>query len=346
MNAMPLHDDLLETAMMWRQRMDAPEWDGVADAELEAWLQADARHAEAFARTSALFDFLDQHAAAPEMIAARRALLGRAQKVVRQRAGGGGRFVALPSRRMAAALMAGAVLAGLVAWPLTQRGDIYSTDRGERRVVTLQDGSRLSLDAETRIEVKYSDHARRLRLLRGQARFDVAKNVGRPFSVRARDRTVVATGTAFNIDILEPKVKVTLIEGRVMVLETPGSPILPRRAPTKAQDAVELRPGQQLVAPDGAPQRVMAAVDLDEATAWQRGKLMFDQEPLADAVAKVNRYSSRTVTVDPGAASVPVSGVFEAGDTNGFLEAISGFLPVSVVDGPNGVTIRATQARG
>ena len=91
---------------------------------------------------------------------------------------------------------------------------------------------------------------------------------------------------------------------------------------------------------------MIASVSVEEATAWQRGKLMFDQEPLADAVAKVNRYAPRTVKVEPSAAAVPVSGVFEAGDTNGFLEAITGFLPVSVVDGPGGVTIRAIEGRG
>lgn len=337
-------DALLEAAMTWRQRMDAPGWNSADDGELEAWLQADPRHAQAFARTGALFDFFDQHAAAPEMIAARRALLGRAQKLVRRRAGD----TARPSRRLAAALMGAAVLAGLVAWPLSQRGDVYVTDRGERRVLTLQDGSRVSLDAESKLRVKFTEHGRRLSLLKGQARFDVAKDASRPFSVRAGDKTVVATGTAFNIDILDPKVKVTLIEGRVLVMESPAGPsILPRREPApKPRPAVELRPGQQLVAPNDAPSRLVAAVDLGEATAWQRGKLMFDEEPLADAVAKVNRYASRPVTVDPAAAAVPVSGVFEAGDTNGFLEAITGFLPVSVVEGPQGVTIRATHGRG
>lgn len=352
MNAPPprerLSEALLETAMMWRQRVDAPDWDAAVDAELEAWLQADERHAEAFARTGALFDFLDQHAAAPEMIAARRALLGRAQKVVRQRVGGRGRFVPMPTRRMAAALIGMAALAGAGVYPLAQRGDIYSTDRGERRIVTLEDGSRVSLDAESKLQVKYADDARRLRLIKGQARFDVAKDVSRPFSVRARDRTIVATGTAFNIDILDPKVKVTLIEGRVLVLKSPSAPALlsGRQPGPKRPAAVELRPGQQLVAPQNASPQVVAAVNVEEATAWQRGKLMFDQEPLADAVAKVNRYAPRNVRVEPEAASVPVSGVFEAGDTNGFLEAITGFLPVSVVDGPGGVTIRAIEGRG
>lgn len=331
--AVQSRDAILEAAMTWRQRMDAPDWDARADAELEVWLQADERHAEAFARTGALWDYFDQHAAAPEMLAARKALLGRMQAQVQRRAGS--RF-GMPTRRMAAALAGVAILAALGAWPLATRGDVYQTERGERRLVTLDDGSRVSLDAETKLQVRFSDDARRLRLVRGQARFDVAKDVSRPFSVRAGDRTVVATGTAFNIDMLEPRVKVTLLEGRVLVLPTAKG----------TAKAVELQPGQQLVAPRDAPPKVVAVADVAEATAWQRGKLVFDQEPLADAVAKVNRYGSRRMSVDPSVAAVPVSGIFEAGDTNGFLEAITGFLPVSVVDDGNGVAIAPIEGRG
>jgi len=340
-----LHPDVIETAMIWRQRLDAPDWSAEDDARLETWLGADDSHVRAFERTGRLWDYFDQHAANPELIAARRALLGRVQRVVRQRAAGPGRFALMPSRRIAAALMGVAVLAGLSAYPLSQRGDVYSTGRGERRVVALEDGSRVSLDAESRVSVHYSDGARRLKLQKGQARFDVAHDVSRPFSVQARERTVIATGTAFNIDMLKPKVEVTLIEGRVLVVPAEPSRLLPGRKAAAPSKPVEMHAGEQLVAPNDAPD-TLASVDLDEATAWQRGKLMFDQEPLGDAVAKVNRYARRKIVIaDAATAAVPVSGVFEAGDTNSFLEAINGFLPVRVVEGADGVILRSAPAQ-
>ena len=124
----------------------------------------------------------------------RRDALHRAQRTARGRLSD---WRTPPRRAAIAAAVAGfMVLAGLGTWPLVDGVDVYRTGLNERRVVTLKDGSKVSLDAMSKISVRYSDDARRLTLQRGQARFDVAHDVSRPFSVRARDRTVVATGTA------------------------------------------------------------------------------------------------------------------------------------------------------
>src|SRR3546814_3333806 len=112
---------------------------------------------------------------------------------------------------------------GAYTWN-AQRGDVYRAVAGERRLITLEDGSKISLDARSEVRVRYSKDARRLELLGGQARFDVAHDSRRPFSVRARDQLVIATGTAFNIDMVGSTVLVTLIEGRVEVLEDIGMP--------------------------------------------------------------------------------------------------------------------------
>jgi transmembrane sensor len=335
-----MDEALLEEAMIRRQRMAAPSWSVEDDARLEAWLQADERHAQAFARSGAVFDIFEPHAAAPELLAARRALLGRVRRMTRDRAQGWS--LRLPGRRIAAGLAAAALLLAAGGYGLVQRGDIYQTGRGERRVVTLDDGSKLSLDAQTKVQVHYGRDARKLRLLRGQARFDVAHNLARPFSVRAGGRTVVATGTAFNIDLLGTAMRVTLIEGRVLVYADEAPKAAPGK-PAEAPRPVELRSGQQLLSTDRARRQVVAAVDLEETTAWQGGKLVFDDEPLAQAVARVNRYAERKITIaDPAAGAIRVSGVFDVGDSNAFLESVTGFLPVAATEGPDGVSLRST----
>src|SRR3546814_3917007 len=106
--------------------------------------------------------------------------------------------------------------------------DLYRTVLGERRVVTLADGSTVSLDAASEVRVAYSERARELALVRGQARFDVAHDPRRPFAVQARDQRVVATGTAFNVDLFGPQVLITLIEGHVQVLEATSSRAAPK----------------------------------------------------------------------------------------------------------------------
>ena len=119
---------------------------------------------------------------------------------------------------------------GVGSYTWLNRPDDYQTAAGERRVVTLADGSRLSLDASSEVTVQYRKHARDLHLLKGQARFDVAHDKSRPFSVVAGNQRVIATGTAFNIDMAGPKVFVTLIEGHVVVVnETEGATPAPQR---------------------------------------------------------------------------------------------------------------------
>ena len=338
-----LSDAVLEAAMAWRVRMAAPEWSGGDDAALEAWLQADARHDRAFERTGRMWDFFDHHHTAPELMIARRDVLDRAQRQARRRWAGPGRFVPLPGRRMAAAIGALAIVLGGGLFVLATRGEVYQTGPGERRVVTLADGSRLSLDTTTRVSVRYSKAARRLVLIRGQARFDVAHDTSRPFSVLAHDRTVVATGTAFNIDLLDPQVRVTLIEGRVMILSGGGRAL----AAAKPARPIELRSGQELVAGPSEAPRVVSHIDLRETTAWQQGKLIFDDEPLAEVVGRVNRYSDRKISIgDPAVGALKVSGVFDTGDIKAFVGSVTTYLPVAAVEGPDGVSLRSSAASG
>lgn len=322
---------VLDAAAAWRLRMDEPSWSPADEVALEAWLAEDDSHADAFARTGDVWDFFEEHAAAPEMMRARRDAIDRAQRRAGGRWAGAARLMRLPAPAKIAAGIAAAAVLGASAWPLVDGVDVYRTGFGERRVVTLTDGSKLSLDGRTKIEVRYSRGARELKLVSGQARFDVARDPLRPFKVAARDQTVVATGTAFNIDVSAPVVCVTLIEGRAVVLD---------RDALKAKP-VELRGGQQLTAPTDAPAKVEVA-NLSETTAWQQGKIIFDDEPLARAVERVNRYSQRQVVVGDAAASAQrVSGVFDAGDLDAFVEAVTYYLPVDAETSDDRVVLRA-----
>jgi transmembrane sensor len=319
-------DAVLETAAGWRMRMDEPGWTPADEQALEAWLAQDPAHEEAFARTGEVWDFFDEQAAAPEMMRARRDAIDRAQR----RAAGPGWLLRAPRPAKIAAGIAAAAVLGAGVYPLVDGTDVYRTGFGERRVVTLEDGSRLSLDGRTRIVVHYTKGARELKLVSGQARFDVARDPLRPFKVAARDQTVVATGTAFNIDVSDPVVCVTLIEGRAIVLDRDAMNAKP----------VELRTGQQLVAPAGA-KPVVEVANLTEATAWQQGKIIFDDEPLARAVERVNRYSERQVTVgDAAARAQRVSGVFDAGDVDAFVEAVTYYLPVDAAPADDRIVLR------
>jgi transmembrane sensor len=103
----------------------------------------------------------------------------------------------------------------------------------------------------------------------------------------------------------------------------------------KAKPSVSLTPGQQLVAARHTQPRV-ASADLQVAAAWEAGHLVFHDEPLSAVVERVNRYTEHPVTVDPSAADIRISGVFNAGDVGSFVSAITGYFPVQATTTGNG----------
>jgi transmembrane sensor len=316
----------LAEASAWRTSLTEAGLEG--SPELEAWLDADADNAKAWRQVNAGWSAVGDAAVSLEAIALRREVLGRA----RRQGGARGRIHATPAR-IAARLGAAACIAAVVIVGADRLlgGADYHTALGERRVVTLSDGSRVSLDSRTRVRVRYFE-GRRLDLLSGQARFDVAHDARRPFSVHAGDETVVATGTSFNIDLLGDRVRVTLLQGHVTVLPDAGvtaRPALSAGAPTLhgANAAVELVAGQALVGePSAEPQIVPASVE--RTTAWESGQLVFEDETLAAAAASVSRYAEHPVIAEPDVARLRLSGVFNTGDPGAFVDAVTHYLPV------------------
>jgi len=245
-------------------------------------------------------------------------------------------------RQIAAAVVVVLVLAGGVA--ALRLPTTYETAVGERRVITLSDGSRLSLDSNTKVTVRYSRRARMLNLERGRSRFDVAHDVTRPFSVTAGAETVIAVGTSFDVERLDGEVVVTLLEGKVVVSPTKSDVAVPaENGPQRAKlhdQPVKLSAGQQLVASTtNAP--AITPANLQAATAWESGRLEIYDEPLNEVVARVNRYASDPILLDPRIADLRVSGVFNAGDVNAFVDAVTTYFPVEAVADNGRISLRA-----
>ncbi len=196
-------------------------------------------------------------------------------------------------------------------------------------MLTLADGSIVNLDARSRLRVSFENEVRFVALESGQASFQVAKDPARPFRVRAGEHTVVALGTEFNIEILRDTLLVTLIEGHVAVVASESDAASGSALPeTGSESAVELNVGQQFVAAGRERAQVRNGVDLGRATAWQNGKLFFNDEPLASAAERMNRYARVQIQVDPAIERIGISGVFKAGDTNAFMDAVTSYFPV------------------
>jgi transmembrane sensor len=316
----------LEEAAAWRLRL-ARDPSAEFSADYAAW-RGEAANQEALAAIDKGWAAIGLVSTAPEMLAMRQQALARIRRA------GGNPSRRFPWARIAAALVVTALLgAGLYRIALLQP-DTYRTEIGERRVVALADGSQISMDSDTKIQVEYSKTARTLTLERGRARFDVAHDTSRPFTVTAGNETVVAVGTSFDVEKLGSTVLVTLIQGQVVVKDEHGHSST--RTETKPHSSVSLTAGQQLVASAAAPLPTVSTADLQVTGAWEAGHLVFRDEPLSAVVARVNRYTEHPVTLDPAIAAIRISGVFNAGDVGSFVSALTAYVPVQATTTASG----------
>ena len=119
----PVTDEMLEAAMLWRQRLDSGEWSVDDEANFEVWLQADERHALAYEEIRELCGFIDKHAASPELIGARKDVLASVHRRARLRWTGPAMVLRVPTRRAIAAVLVAGVVGSAGAWALVGRGD-------------------------------------------------------------------------------------------------------------------------------------------------------------------------------------------------------------------------------
>lgn len=193
----------------------------------------------------------------------------------------------------------------------------FASAAGQIRTVTLPDGSRVTLDSDSALAVNFTPSERRLTLMKGRARFDVAHDANHPFIVTAQASEVIAHGTIFDVDLDGKQPLVSLLRGSVEVRKPlVASVVTPRQGHF-------LRPGQALYV--GAdPLTSKAGPSPDSQGDWTSGMLSFDDRPLSDIVAGTNRYApSKIVLTDPDLGALHYSISFPAKDSGGLAQALS-----------------------
>lgn len=327
--------DQLETAANWCLRLAEGPLTPSEQEMFDAWTGESPDNLAAFERSVGMWRQLGDVSAAPEFIDLRERALTAYRRQNRRR--WVGRTIGIRTIAAIAATLLVMIGAG---WWWQMQPDVYRTGLGERRVVMLDDGSRASLDGATELDVRMRGDRRALQLLSGRAKFDVARDPLKPFSVRAGNKLVVATGTSFSVELANGKLRVVLYEGRVAVLDVPadgGEPVATGLTERTVERA--LVPGRELVAGmDGGPARILAA-DPSRSLAWEAGQLVFDDEPLSLAVSRINRHSARRVKLLGTAGQLRVNGVFNTGDVEAFATGVEETLPVHVIRNADGVTI-------
>jgi len=225
-----------------------------------------------------------------------------------------------------------AIVAGVVALVAAAAGwsflspEHYKTSIGEQRSVVLSDGTVVTLNTSSDIEVRMTRAHRTVELLSGEALFAVARDPARPFDVAAGKTTVRAVGTQFNVDRRPSTTTVTVVEGRVAVF----TGLDPGAAPDVERSGnLPLAAGEQLtVALNSIPHA--ARVDPSKATAWTQRKLVFEHRPLGEVANEFNRYNRERIDIEsPQLGNQEITGVFEANNPESFtafLATIPGII--------------------
>jgi len=224
-----------------------------------------------------------------------------------------------------------ALLLTTSSWLYLQRG-VYTTDVGEQRSITLDDGTAVELNALSRLRVRFNGQRRAVELLSGQALFRVAKDPTRPFVVTSGDTRVRAVGTSFDIYRKRSGTVVTVVEGRVAVAggfaQSHSEAAAGRPEIDNSNNEVLLQAGEQFtvsalaVTPAANPPRPRRA-DVAVVTAWLQKKLVFEGVPLREVVEEFNRYSRQRIVIrDPSLYDFHVSGVFSSTDSARMLDVL------------------------
>lgn len=304
-------------AAVWTWRLDSGALTAAEQGQLEAWLREDHRHRHTFEELRRTWGILDRLAerAPDDSIAA---LARPERRLGLQAAKAAARGWKSHWRAAAAAVLVLALGAGL--WITRRPGmQVMSTAVGQQRRVTLADGSQLALNTNTLLAVKLTAQRRDVYLRRGEAHFDVVHDASRPFFVHVGDALIRDVGTQFEVRLhSDHDIDVLVNEGQVEV-RGPGA-VKALRAGEQLSIA-----GPQLRVMSVSPQQV--ADDL----AWRDGALVFDGEPLSQALVEVGRYTrARIVVTGPKVASLHISGRFRTDDVPGFFRALQAALPVRV----------------
>jgi len=316
-----------QEASLWVARIDR----GLSKDEvpqLQAWLAADARNRDCLLELAALWDQMDSLAMLSELFDPPIAKHSRSRWLNK------GWAVAASVLALALGLALLVPDSQLPDWQeqnLQEAGldnNVYETGLGVHSSVSLPDGTRMTLNTNTRITVSYTEQQRLLVMDRGEVHVQVAHEPNRPLRVRAGGRQVEAVGTAFNVHLVDDRrFELIVTEGKVKVEDYRPEPHQPGNL-ANGPDVTPVRTieqGQRLVvgAALKTPPEAIDEADIEAKLSWRDGNLVFKGETLEDALAELSRYTPVTFKIsDQKLADVRIAGLFKTGDVEGLLTAL------------------------
>ncbi|MDM3871973.1 FecR domain-containing protein [Porticoccus sp. W117] len=313
--------DIRDQVYYWVTEMSSGSVDADTIARFDAWYAADKRHAKAYDEVEGLFFGLADVPGLDGMAALQPTVAEHPEKPVES---GLLSWLKLPAMWGAvAACLLVAVVVLLQPFTDTQPESLqYSSPVAESREIPLDDGSKVTLGASSKIQVDYSSDERRITLIRGQAFFNVAKQANRPFVVHTGNTSATAVGTRFDVRRGVTETAVAVEEGLVDTRHQNSEPL-------------RLSAGQQvMVSTDAGMGDVQA---LDQVGQWREGRLAYVNVKLVEMIADANRYHpSNIILASDEIADLTLTAVFRSDQIDAMLETLTQVFPIKTVTGADG----------
>lgn len=329
--------EIVRAAHRWRLLMSNPNASPADQQAFQAWLAADPRHADMYDRAitfnqalgAVSLEDLDK---SNLRLSFRERILERYHRVASQ--------FARTSVRLVTGSVAAMALITVVFlnWSVQQQGspieevlyaEAFETGIGGSRVLSLDDGTTVTLGAASAVEIEYTPAARKASLISGAAYFNVTSDPTRPFEVNAGDLTASVLGTAFDVKRLARDIRVAVAEGEVEV----SFPFILDSKPTQMTKRRSLKPGQQIAANTEDGLRSIQSIPISVIGSWRDDQLYYDGAPLAELVADANRYSAKKVLIVGDVEAIGrlrIRGGFSAKDIDGMLSTLADIHPLQI----------------
>jgi transmembrane sensor len=342
-------------AALWIMRAEDNDMSAAQQQEFQTWLISSYKHREAYTKLAALWGSLDileelnDHAAAVDHQQSPKNTAKTSGPTLWERLIGQGSFIAralgekalsaraFSARAYSVSAFATIALIGILGLSYQIINNLnqlhqgsYITALGEQQTINLPDGSAIQINTNSQVDVTYTETARIIRLVSGEAYFDVAPNKQKPFSVYAGNGVVTAVGTAFSVFLRNEKIDVIVEEGSVALASRPsGSNLSETNSIAQANSQPQAPLGVITAGQKAIFEKTVESLDMvapatiQRKLSWRQGRLAFAGEPLAEVVASVSRYTDVTIDIDdPSLRELPIAGSFNVGEVDAMIEAL------------------------
>lgn len=325
LSTMPDQKSIDAEAADWLVRLEEDNVSAADRVAFLAWRGASARNRDAFERLLKLWGAFDEAKVLADYAVSDENTELLAKDAARARLGVFGRRSVLTGIAASVAVLGAVGLSIVIKSNLSNpHRNSFETAIGEQQTIDLPDGSVIELNTNSHVEYVYLKDTRDIRLLRGEAYFEVASDKDRPFTVQTPGGRVVAVGTAFTVRLNnDSEMDVLVSEGKVVFLPE-KTPALQQEITVTPQSATAVSAGQTaIIKNDVESVDIIEPEALARKLSWRQGVLAFSGDPLAEVIADVGRYTDIVIEIDDQTLrDLPVSGYFKIGEVDEMFEAL------------------------